>query len=294
VYLRRDSSWFCSPAEGPPRRVETTSFGGAIGIGDEYDSATALATSNALGASQRRDAAAQENKRQKLAETRHGQSIAMLAIVSREEHEAVEVRRRHDMSEAAFADVVSFVKTTRVVNILGSTVARTFDGREVSCRSLVLEHLAAPMAAGLKIRQTTGRKRRKGGAPNTKHGLDGFEQLEQIDELFAAKTKLAKDKATSALGRQLTASENLLRDFETKIPAIVAKLVSLGGNVDQLPVASLVLLVRWLQGQHDSDPVFKVKSQYKKTETAPLIAEYRRVRFRATQGSLKTRCQKTR
>ena len=276
VCVRRTSGWFVSPAAGPPRSVAAESL--VESIGTVYDCATALAAPDARGQSLRRDAARQEAKRLKLAETKHAENIATKALLSREEHEAAELKRRLCLSDEAFAAVAEFSCKPRVVQALGTTVTKTFNGQKVACRTLVLNLMSAPLKEGAENRAAK-KKKRKGGAPNTKNGLTGFEQLRALDEMEAEKKKLEAEKLTAAVGRQATAADKLNIAYEDKIPGIVAKLDELNGAADKLPVASLVLLVRWSQENHAVASEYKVKGSYKKEDTAPLLFEYSRVRL---------------
>jgi hypothetical protein len=101
----------------------------------------------------------------------------------------------------------------------------------------------------------------------------------QIDEITSRKAAEALAKESAAATRKVNSAENLQVEFESKLPNIVAKLNQAERDPTKLAVASLVLLVRWLQQQHETTPTYKVKSSYALAERHHLIAEYLRVRM---------------
>lgn len=119
-------------------------------------------------------------------------------------------------------------------------------------------------------------------------GLAGDKALEAQDADQRRRDAEAANTAAGAAERKKKADEKFVIDCEDKIPGIVDSLSGEGAKepgdlAEAFAVASLILLVKWPQSQHDEEPAYKVKSTYRKDEIGPLLEEYGRVNLKKTR-----------
>jgi hypothetical protein len=288
IAVRRRGGWLVTaPSSEGSRIVADADLQSAVGV--TFDSVAALSSvAEAAEGTRRVDLARRDRAREKKEVNNHATRVANLVLESRAKHDAVELQRRIGITDEQFKQTIIFLKTPRKVSVMGHTATSTFNGTSVAARSLVLESIARPLeASALAVAEARAKKKpRKQGVPCTSKGLTGPEMLKEIDEITARKAAEALAKESAAATRKASWAANLQADFDSKIPAIVAKLEIAGGDVTKLAIAPLVLLVRWLQQQHPTEPTYKVKSTYARTDLHPLIAEYFRVRIPPTELGL--------
>ena len=137
VAVKRVDGWLVTaPSTGASRVVADLE----VTIGSVYDatSVAALAAADAVAASARRDFAARDRQRAKLAEIKHAKDVAALVLRSREQAEAAALITECGVSREVFDKITRFATTPREVEVMGSRAASTFNGKAVSTRALVL------------------------------------------------------------------------------------------------------------------------------------------------------------
>jgi hypothetical protein len=281
IALRRSDGWLVTAASSVEARIIAhADLEASVGV--TFDAVAAL--SSVAGASEgcRRTALARRDRaRQQKEINNNARRVANIALKSRAQHEATALKRRLGITDEQFEQTLTFLKTPSQVTVMGTTVTATFNGAAVATRRLVLEKIMQPLQESAKaVAEWRAKKKpRKQGVPNTSRGLSGPEMLKEMDEISSRRAAEALAKESAAATRKVNSTENLKAEFESKLPNIVAKLNQADGDPTKLAIAPLLLLVRWLQQQHETTPTFHVKSNYARAELHPVIAEYFRVRM---------------
>ena len=192
----------------------------------------------------------------------------------------VAVAQRGAITEDEFNRITRFAVTPQSVSILGTTAYRTFDGKIVATRALVVDALTGPLKAAATAAAEKKKKRRNKGVPDTRTGLGVNEALKFLDEKNDAKDRKDAEKEAARVEREKIAAEKFQVEFEKRLPEVFEDLATTRPTpIVDLALTKLVPLVKYLQEKHASAPKFVMKMAHGKEEFKPkLVEEYERVK----------------